>query len=67
MRADLVVLEAYAAHGEPSLDAYLFRSGTWRVRDVLVGGRFAVRDGVHARRDELAARAERAVRTALAG
>jgi formimidoylglutamate deiminase len=67
MRADIVVLEPYAPDEEPSLDAYLFRSGTWRVRDVLVGGRFVVREGRHARQDELAARAERAVRAALAG
>jgi formimidoylglutamate deiminase len=66
MRADIVVLDAYAPDETPSLDAYLFRSGTWRVRDVFVGGRIVVRDGRHPRRDELAARAERAVRAAPA-
>ncbi len=42
MRADLVVLDE-----ETTLDAYVFVRGRAAVRDVMVGGRWVVRDGRH--------------------
>ena len=63
-RADLVVLHALD-DGEseaPSLDAYVFKSGAWRVRDVMAGGRFVVRDGAHIDRTMLRERALQATR-----
>lgn len=51
-RADAVALalpgDARGA-GDELLDIAIFRSGAWRVRDVLAGGRVVVRDGRHAR------------------
>jgi formimidoylglutamate deiminase len=53
-RADAVALavppEAHTA-GDELLDAAIFSSGAWRVRDVLAGGRVVVRDGRHLARD----------------
>jgi hypothetical protein len=46
----------------PSLDAYVFKSGAWRVRDVMAGGRFVVRDGAHIDRTMLRERALQATR-----
>jgi formimidoylglutamate deiminase len=63
-RADLVVLQALEddAAEPPALDAYVFKSGSWRVRDVMTGGRFVVRDGAHLEREALRRRADQAAR-----
>jgi formimidoylglutamate deiminase len=58
-RADLVVLDAAhpALDGLPAehlLDALVFATDATPVRDVMVGGRWLVRDGQHAREDEIA-------------
>jgi len=50
-RADAVALElppgTTAADGDALLDTAIFRSGAWRVRDVVAGGRIVVHDGRH--------------------
>ncbi len=58
-RADLIRLDA--AHpilagcsGDSLLDALVFSGNVNLVRDVMVGGRWLVRDGRHVRRDEVA-------------
>jgi formimidoylglutamate deiminase len=60
-RADLVTLDTrlpgFAAAGEEHvLDIYLFAAGRDAVRDVLVGGRRVVTDGMHHRRVEITSR-----------
>ena len=69
-RADLVVLAPLDGDdSDPSLDAYVFKSGAWRVRDVICGGKFVVRDGAHVRREALRApalQAARATRSTIA-
>ena len=65
LRADLVVLEPLdeaESSVPPSLDAFVFKSGAWRVRDVMTGGKFVVRDGAHVARESLRARALQAAR-----
>jgi formimidoylglutamate deiminase len=67
-RADLVVLDlddpALAAQApDATLDAAIFGPCRSPVRDVMSGGRWVVREGRHAREDEVFAR----YRTALAG
>lgn len=52
LRADLVVLDAghvdlAGLQGDAILDAYLFSAGDSCVTDVMVGGRWVVRDGHH--------------------
>ncbi len=52
-RADLVVLDTghptlVARQGDALLDSYLFSGNATPVRHVMVGGRWTVRDGVHA-------------------
>ncbi|MGH7728156.1 MAG: formimidoylglutamate deiminase [Vulcanimicrobiaceae bacterium] len=51
-RADLIAITP-PDEREPSLDPLIFRSGTWRVRETLVGGRRLVRDGHHPLRERL--------------
>ncbi len=56
-RADFVGLEIPPesdAEGDALLDIAIFRSGSWRVRDVVVGGRAVVRAGAHLRGGETA-------------
>lgn len=62
-RADLVVLAAEERDEPPSLDTRVFKSGAWRVADVVVGGEFRVRDGRHVARERLRARLARAERS----
>ncbi len=53
-RGDLVALELpgdAAVAGDGLLDGAIFRSGAWRVRDVVAGGRLVVREGRHIGRD----------------
>ena len=57
-RADLVVLDrdhpALAEHtGDTLLDAYVFATNTNPVRDVMVGGKWVVRDGHHAEEESI--------------
>ena len=57
-RADLVVLDGSdpfvaIAQGDAILDRWIFALGTRAVRDVMVGGRFVVREGRHERQDEI--------------
>ena len=66
-RADLIRLDA--AHpilagrsGETLLDALVFSGNANLVRDVMVGGRWLVREGRHLRRDEIAEAYRAAVR-----
>ena len=59
-RADLVVLDAAnpsleGLTGDDLLDALTFATDATPVRDVMVGGRWVVRDGRHAREEEIAA------------
>lgn len=56
-RADLVVLAPLEDETAPSLDVRIFKSGAFRVRDVMIGGRMVVRDGAHIERTALRARA----------
>jgi formimidoylglutamate deiminase len=49
-RADAVALELpqdAKAAGDELVDAAIFRSGSWRVREVVAGGQVVVRDGRH--------------------
>jgi formimidoylglutamate deiminase len=62
-RADFVVLAAEERDEPPSLDTRVFKSGAWRVADVVVGGEFRVRDGRHVARERLRARLARAERS----
>ena len=55
LRADLVVLDhshidLEGRNGEALMDSFLFNSGPCAVKNVMVGGRWVVRDGRH--RDE---------------
>jgi len=66
-RADLVVLDAAAPvlldkRGDAILDALVFAGNTPLVRDVMVGGRWRVREGRHPDRDALLARYHAALR-----
>lgn len=59
MRADLVVLDAThpaleSLEDDDLLDALVFATDATPVRDVMVGGRWVVRDGCHARQEEIA-------------
>lgn len=67
-RADLLVADAScdALLGMPAaatLDALVFAGGAGAWRDVMVGGRWIVRDGVHAQAAPIAARFERAMQS----
>ena len=60
-RADLVVLDdsrptLYGRRGDTLLDALVFAGSDKPIRDVMVGGKWVVRDGVHVREDEILAR-----------
>ncbi len=60
-RADLVVLDPQCPTlaglaGDALLDGLVFAGNLSAVRDVMVGGRWVVRDGRHAREEEIAAR-----------
>src|SRR5260221_1617502 len=60
-RRDLVVLAdalptLYGRRGDTLLDAVVFAGNANPVRDVMVGGRWVVRDGVHIREAEIFAR-----------
>jgi formimidoylglutamate deiminase len=70
-RADLVVLDGQAPTltgktGEALLDALIFAGNANPVRDVMVGGKWQVRDGAH-RAEAEASQAYRAALAALAG
>lgn len=59
--ADLVVLDTdhpslVGRRGDAVLDAWVFSGNATPVRDVMVAGRWVVRDGRHARQAEIAAR-----------
>jgi formimidoylglutamate deiminase len=64
-RADLVVLDpevpALAASGADALDAAIFAANRNPVQDVMVGGRWVVREGSHAQEAEIAARYRRTI------
>ena len=65
-RADLVMLDGghvtlAGRHGDRLLDALIFAGNDCLVRDVMVGGRFVIEDGCHAREDEIAQAYRRAV------
>jgi formimidoylglutamate deiminase len=65
-RADLVVLDdalptLYGRHRDSLLDALVFAGSVNAVRDVMVGGRWVVRDGSHAREDEIRRRFNAAI------
>jgi formimidoylglutamate deiminase len=59
-RADFVVLEEGDEQNGPSMNRYVFKSGAWRVRDVIVAGGYVVRDGHHAQEEAIRRRALRA-------
>ena len=66
-RADLIRLDAAhpvlaGSRGDGLLDALVFSGNINLVRDVMVGGRWLVRDGRHLRRDEIAAAYRAALR-----
>ena len=66
-RADLLVLDTehpalVGREGDALLDAWVFSGNTTPVRDVMAGGRWVVRDGVHHRQAEIASRFARAMR-----
>ena len=66
-RADLIRLDAAhpilaGSRGDGLLDALVFSGNVNLVRDVMVGGRWLVRDGRHLRRDEIAAAYRAALR-----
>ena len=48
--------------GDALLDAWVFSGNTTPVRDVMAGGRWVVRDGIHHRQAEIASRFARAMR-----
>ncbi len=65
--ADLVVLDGdhadlEGARADAIVDAYVFSGGAALVRDVIVGGRFVVREGRHVRAGEIAAAYRKALR-----
>jgi len=54
-RADAVALELPPSAdfaGDELLETAIFRSGSWRVRDVVAAGRLVMRDGRHLGRSE---------------
>ena len=60
-RADLIVLDRdcatlFGLTGDAQIDGLVFSGNGNPVRHVMVGGRWVVRDGHHAREDEIAAR-----------
>jgi formimidoylglutamate deiminase len=63
-RADLLVLR-WPGDDAPSLDRAIFRSGAWTVRDVFVGGRAVIRDGVHPAEERIERDATEALRAVL--
>jgi formimidoylglutamate deiminase len=70
-RADFVVLDpehpSLAGHSpETVLDAWIFSSTSNPVRDVMVAGKWVVRDGHHPREDEVLDRFRRALATVFA-
>jgi formimidoylglutamate deiminase len=65
-RADLLVLDAdapalYGRSGDALLDSLVFAGIGSAVRDVMVGGRWLVREGRHIREDKIAAGYRRAI------
>jgi formimidoylglutamate deiminase len=71
LRADLVVLEGAhpdlaARSGDALANALVFSGATDLVRDVMVGGKWAVREARHPRQDEAAASFRRALQALLA-
>jgi formimidoylglutamate deiminase len=72
MRADLVVLDADHADlagrgGDAIANALIFSGGSGMVRDVMVGGAWAVREGAHARQETARAAYKKAVSELLSG
>ncbi|HEX2117165.1 MAG TPA: formimidoylglutamate deiminase [Alphaproteobacteria bacterium] len=66
MRADIVVLEPehpalYGRSGDTLLDSWIFSGNANPVRDVMVGGQFVVREGVHPHEEQALAGYRRAV------
>jgi formimidoylglutamate deiminase len=67
LRADVIVLDSdhpALAACEPAtiLDAWIFSGGRSPIRDVMVGGRWVVRDGKHAEREAIAREYARVLR-----
>ncbi len=65
-RADLLVLDhdtpsLYRREGDSLIDSFIFASETAAVRDVMVGGRWAIRERHHAAEDRIAAAFRRTV------
>ncbi len=65
--ADLVVLDTghpslVGRRGDAVLDAWVFSGNASPIRDVMVAGRWVVRDGRHVRQDQIAARFAAAMR-----
>jgi formimidoylglutamate deiminase len=65
-RADLLVLDAaapslYRREGDALIDSFVFASETTAVRDVMVGGRWVVRERRHAAEHRIAANFRRAL------
>ncbi len=65
-RADLLVLDAntpslYRREGDALIDSFVFASETAAVRDVMVSGRWAVRERHHASEDRIAAEFRRTI------
>jgi formimidoylglutamate deiminase len=70
-RADFVVLDGNhvdlaGREGDATLDALVFGGGRGVVHDVMVGGRWVVREGRHPAREEVAARYRKRVERLLA-
>jgi formimidoylglutamate deiminase len=66
-RADIVVLDPdhpalYGRNGDTLLDSWIFSGNANPVRDVIVGGHFVVRDGVHPHEEQALADYRRAVK-----
>ncbi|WP_139323374.1 amidohydrolase family protein, partial [Roseomonas sp. TAS13] len=66
-RADLLVLDTehpalIGREGDALLDAWVFSGNTTPVRDVMAGGRWVVRDGMHHRQAGIARRFARVMR-----
>lgn len=71
-RADLVVLDPdhpalVGRSGDALLDAWIFSGEDTPVRDVMVGGRWVVRDGRHLRQDEVLGRYRQVARRLAGG
>jgi formimidoylglutamate deiminase len=71
-RADLVVLDPedpalYGKSGDSLMDAFVFATNDTPVKDVMVGGRWVIRDGAHPAETEIAQRYRRTMKALLDG